>query len=417
MNVPFIRRLLSGLILLSVALAFPYFFKTYLPQRALPSVFLKPTVEDTLEPQILEEVPPPPERRPSPEWFQLEASQFELLEPAVLFWRDVYARYDRHQIIFHDAEDLSIIYLVLDFTPLDRSTTLTESDKKDYRDKLIEDETTYLENTLKRLALGAAPLNSREKQILALFGTNVPSQRLSHASQNVRSQIGLKDEFAMGMINSGLYLKDIELIFESYELPRELARLAFVESLFHTKAVSHAGAAGLWQLMPQTGRQFLQVSRIIDERYDPILASHAAAKLLKQNYTLLGTWPLAINAYNAGASRIRDAMFQLNTNDIATIMKNYKHPSYGFASRNFFAEFLAANHVYENYDDYFGALPIREPIPVNLASLPQAMTMNEVAVLLEVSPESLQELNPALSQELFTGHKTFPEGTILRVPQ
>ena len=100
----------------------------------------------------------------------------------------------------------------------------------------------------------------------------------------------------------------------------------------------------------------MRVDHIVDERLDPYRASVAAARLLEQNYRVTGTWPLAITAYNHGASGMRRAAQQLGTKDIARIVREYRSPSFGFASRNFYVEFLAATHVATHHEDYFGKL-------------------------------------------------------------
>ena len=115
-----------------------------------------------------------------------------------------------------------------------------------------------------------------------------------------------------------------------------------VESSFDPYAYSKVGAAGLWQFMRSTGRRFLRIDAAVDERLDPYRATEAAAQLLSYNYRLLGSWPLAITAYNHGAEGMRRAREQLGTDDIVRIVRDYHSPTFGFASRNFYVSFLAA---------------------------------------------------------------------------
>jgi len=137
---------------------------------------------------------------------------------------------------------------------------------------------------------------------------------------------------------------------------------------------------------------------------------------LKGNYEALGTWPLAINAYNAGATRMKRAVKQVGTTDISKIIHNYQHPSYSFASRNFYPEYLAAHYVFENYKKLFGNLPVKAPLEFDLATFPKSLGLKQVAALLQITTEELQNLNPSLSQTLFNQDKIFPAGTSLRVP-
>jgi membrane-bound lytic murein transglycosylase D len=153
----------------------------------------------------------------------------------------------------------------------------------------------------------------------------------------------------------------MESIFERAGLPKELTLLPHVESSFRNDARSKAGAAGIWQFMPSTGRRFLRVNKRVDERHDVRLATIAATKLLKENYSLLGTWPLAITAYNHGAWGMKKAVAKTGTKDIGKIVQRYRGRAFGFASRNFYAEFLAAVHIAKHYKAYFGNIRFAEP--------------------------------------------------------
>ena len=110
---------------------------------------------------------------------------------------------------------------------------------------------------------------------------------------------------------SGQYMIFLKKIFKKYDLPEELIVLPHVESSFNYKAYSSAGAAGIWQFTRGTGKQYLKISYEVDERLDPILSTEAAAKLLKRNYEVLGSWPLAITAYNHGAYGMKRAVKKL----------------------------------------------------------------------------------------------------------
>ena len=140
-------------------------------------------------------------------------------------------------------------------------------------------------------------------------------------------------------------------------VPSEIAALPFVESMFNTGARSYAGAAGIWQLMPATARGLgLKVSRADDERTDVLKATRAAAKMLRKNYQILGTWPLAITAYNHGPNGMRRAVTLVGSTDLVYLIDNYEKSTWGFASKNFYAEFVAATTVLAQQDETFAAL-------------------------------------------------------------
>ncbi|HIE79685.1 MAG TPA: lytic transglycosylase, partial [Nitrospinaceae bacterium] len=99
----------------------------------------------------------------------------------------------------------------------------------------------------------------------------------------------------------------------------------------------------------------------VDERRDPILATYGAAKLLKKNFESVGSWPLAITAYNHGLQGMKRAKKRFGS-DIVKVIAKYKSRTFGFASQNFYAEFLAALHVIKNQNKYFPKLVIKKPI-------------------------------------------------------
>lgn len=112
-----------------------------------------------------------------------------------------------------------------------------------------------------------------------------------------------KDRFRDGLIRSGAYIDEIKRIFRSQGLAEDLAYLPHVESSFNPKAYSKFGASGMWQFTRSTGKHYMKVGYTIDERRDPIISSHAAAKLLRHNYQKLHNWPLALTAKASSSDR------------------------------------------------------------------------------------------------------------------
>ena len=128
-----------------------------------------------------------------------------------------------------------------------------------------------------------------------------------------------------------------------YGLPEDLAYLPHVESSFNIGAVSKAGASGIWQFTRSTGSQYMRINRHVDERTNPFVSTRAAAQLLKKNYEILGSWPLAITAYNYGTSGMMRAAQAHGSYE--NIFNKYREGYFKFASRNFYSEFLAARNV------------------------------------------------------------------------
>ena len=158
----------------------------------------------------------------------------------------------------------------------------------------------------------------------------------------------------------------MEKIFRDRGVPASITTLTFVESMFNPNALSNVGASGIWQFMKSTGKEYLIVNRFIDERRSPLKATRAAAQFLMENYKKLKSWPLAITAYNFGPNAMRKAVQKLNTMNLSTIIREYKAKNFGYASKNFYAEFIAANRTYQYIKSRNRS---RKPFKNNLSSL------------------------------------------------
>jgi membrane-bound lytic murein transglycosylase D len=207
---------------------------------------------------------------------------------------------------------------------------------------------------LEQLSENPAAQNPEAQEIAGLFTPKANPSTYRKARQNIRCQIGQRDRFEEGLARSSSYVDTIKEIFRSNGMPEDLAYLPHVESSFNPKAYSKAGAAGIWQFTRSTGKKFMKVGRGMDERRDPIRSSKAAAKLLEQNYKLLGSWPLAITAYNHGIAGLSKAKKTKGSEE--AIFSDYSTRRFKFASRNFYSEFLAARHVANNQAQYFGLI-------------------------------------------------------------
>jgi membrane-bound lytic murein transglycosylase D len=329
------------------------------------------------------------------------------LEPDIAFWRMIYTEVTTEQGVLHDPENLAIIYEVISF-PSDLSPK--------QRSRRIDDAKKKYERMLDRIASGVEDLSAEEQRLCDLWPKGTRHSRFEQAAEEVRFQLGQSDRFREGIVRSGAYREQIAEVFEKAGLPRELAALPHVESSFNTYAYSKVGAAGMWQFMRSTGRRFLRIDAVVDERLDPYRASEAAARFLEQNYIVLGSWPLALTAYNHGPSGMRRAQEQLGTSDITTIVRKYNSRSFGFASRNFYVAFLAALEIDSSPEKYFG--PIRRNPRDNsrVVTLPNFVPASRVAAALDVDRDELKRLNPSLLPSVWNGSRHIPRGFGLRVP-
>jgi len=270
------------------------------------------------------------------------------LEDRIEFWKKVYTQYGQDDVIIHDRIRVNLIY--------DVAVRGEHASKVDAVEEALREIRANLE-TPEELSATAKPIRD------LLVANNIPltAATLSDLRENVHTQIGIKERFREGVVRSGRYIDAFREIFSSQGLPAEIALLPLVESSFENRALSNAGAAGIWQFTRGTGRIYLTVSRRIDERLDPSKATRAAARLLRDNYSALGSWPLAITAYNHGRGGMLRAQSEVGSSDITKVIDEYKGPLFGYASMNFYSEFLAAVEVYNNYEQYFGQLALDQP--------------------------------------------------------
>lgn len=326
------------------------------------------------------------------------------LKSQVDFWKKVYSEYTSDYAIVHDTKNLDIIYEVVYLG--DKTLSRRARDRK-----LKKVKTKYI-TILRRLA------RSKNKTILTGEEKRVHGMLKGgyyQASKNIRSQIGQKDRFERGIYRSGRYIKQIRKILNDYGVPEELSALPHVESSFHEGAYSSAGAAGIWQFTRGTGRLFMRVRYDVDERRDPIFSTYAAAKLLKSNFKRLQSWPLAITAYNHGTQGMHRAKRKYG-DDLVKIIKKYKSRTFGFASRNFYAEFLAALHVSRNTKKYFPNVALAEPIQQVSMRFDDYVHISAVIKRFGMSRKEIAKFNPSLRSPVISGQKRIPKGFVFKAP-
>ncbi len=332
------------------------------------------------------------------------------LRKNVDFWISIYSLYSSTEGLIHDSKYVDIVYEKISFaeTPSKKKKMIREGVKK-YKKILLN---------VHRKRNDPDKMDAEEKRIFELFKDIPDSNRFLDAAhrKRVRFQLGQKDRFLEGLVESGRYLPIMEEIFKREGLPIELTRLPFVESSFNVRARSKVGASGIWQFMRSTGRFFLKINSAIDERNDPIRATEAAAKLLKVNYDSLKNWPLAITAYNHGRMGMMRAVRKVGTEDIEGIVDGYKSRSFGFASSNFYTELLAAIEVERNAEKYFGPIERATPLKGVEIQLPESIKFKDLVQYLKLDEEAIKSLNPALSGQVILGRALIPAGYYLRIP-
>jgi membrane-bound lytic murein transglycosylase D len=329
------------------------------------------------------------------------------MRPNVEFWKKIYSEYPSTQGVLHDINNLNIIYEVVELEPHGPGSSRVNSERiKKAKDRYL--------TLLDKFARGEAPATQFESRIYAMFGPNPKRQDFCQARDGMRCQTGQKDRFLAGVKRSGKYLERIKDIFRSQGLPEDLAYLPHVESSYNYEAYSKFGAAGIWQFTRSTGQRFMQVDYVVDERRDPIAASYAAARFLKENHELLGSWPLALTAYNHGPNGMLRAKKEKGS--YARIFDEYDGDRFKFASRNFYSEYIAACHVAKNYKHYFGNVNVDQPVLYHTIEMEGYAPLATICNFFHIGKDEVKKVNPALRPPVFDGQKHIPKGYRLRLP-
>ncbi|MGQ9483825.1 MAG: lytic transglycosylase domain-containing protein [Desulfosoma sp.] len=208
-----------------------------------------------------------------------------------------------------------------------------------------------------------------------------------------------------------IYLPIMKEILDVVGAPSDLLAVVFVESRFHGHVRSGAGASGFWQLMPKTARTLgLRVDAWVDERFDPIKATRAAAVYLMDLYERFGSWEMALAAYNAGDGAVRQAMRQYRCEDFWTLLKKNALP---YQTRQFVPKVLAAVEVLRDFQRYGLEKPSYEPLwAFTTVWVQHSLSLEQASLWTGVPLQDLRRLNPALRRD------QIPKGTgyQLRLP-
>jgi membrane-bound lytic murein transglycosylase D len=350
----------------------------------------------------------------SPE-FKVPAS----LEERVHFWVLIFTKYGKYQSVFHHRQDPGVIYSVLDFTELSEKNSGAKYEAA--REQALEEEESRIRAVLLSLADGKTAETPFERRIERMF-SRFPGFRRSRIyreaaeGDQIRSQSGIRERFMEGVKRSRRYLHAIEQIFAQKQLPLELARLPLVESSFDYNAYSVVGAAGIWQFMRGTGKKYMRIDSIIDERRDPIISSRAAAEYLAHANSVINAWPLAVTSYNHGITGVMRAAREVGSKDIAKIIESYEGKSFGFASKSFFVSFLAALEAEKNWKGYFPELEVEAPWYFDEVRLGRSVRFSELVKISGADRERMVELNPALLKPVIAGSYPVPAGYLVKLP-
>ena len=330
------------------------------------------------------------------------------LERDVNFWVAIFSQYSTNEGVLHDNRNLAIVY---------ETVPLPNNASRRTRQRTSGNRRKHYQAILRTLADGKRDnLSTEEQRVLDLWPIDVTNKELAAAVGRIRFQLGLSDRFRQGLQRAGRWRDHVNAEFSRLGVPTALGALPHVESSYNPEARSHVGASGIWQFTRSTGRRFMQVDHVLDERNDPFLATTAAAKLLAYNYSITGNWPMAITAYNHGLSGARRAMRRHGDTAYVDILRNYNGRTFGFASRNFYVAFLAAMQIDQDPQKYFPGVVPEKPTDYSNFQLTSFVAADELASALKVSERDIARHNPALQATIWQGSKYLPKNYAVRLP-
>jgi membrane-bound lytic murein transglycosylase D len=341
------------------------------------------------------------------------------LRARVDFWKDIFTKYGTAQSVIHHRDFPQIVFGVIDLSNEfgSMSRAAFDSHKSGVVNRTLDDVKRQLLE-LSESGRFNTEFQQRVQQILEERGLERGVLRNWVEQDLIRTQTGIRERYGEAVRRAWRYLPVMEQIFvQEFGLPRELTRLPFIESSFDYTAYSSVGAAGIWQFMPRTARAHrMSVGRYVDERRDPIKATRAAAEYLRSAYNSLGSWPLAVTSYNHGVGGVRAKVRKAGSDDLAKILEDPNERYFGFASTNFFPEFLAAVEIFRDPQAYFPE--INEEPPLQLVSYPLRKPVGAASLSskLGISVADLREANYALLDPVWSGRAAIPAGYAVRVP-
>ena len=200
---------------------------------------------------------------------------------------------------------------------------------------------------------------------------------------------------------SSYYLPIFEEIFDYYGLPKELKAMAIIESALNPVAVSRARAKGMWQFMYRTALQYnLKINSYVDERLDPIASTHAAAKYLRDSYTIFGDWFLAISSYNCGVGNVNKAIRRAGSRDFWKI-----YPYLPRETRGYVPSFIAALYMLEYYKEHnLRPAQFNLPAHVDTFKVNKNLHFEQISAVIGIPVDDLKNYNPQYVQNIIPGN-------------
>jgi membrane-bound lytic murein transglycosylase D len=222
-----------------------------------------------------------------------------------------------------------------------------------------------------------------------------------------------RPHFERYLERSGRYIGLMKKILKDNGVSEDLIYIAMIESGFSGKIKSKAKAVGYWQFIGGTGKHYgLRSNNLVDERYDPVKSTEAAAKYFKGLYNLFGSWFLAIASYNVGENRIKSLVMKNYTRDFWELARRKQLPA---ETRHYIPKYLAARMIAMEPEKYgFSSINYHQPLVFDLVTTKEPIDLKLLAKAMRIEYDELKDLNPAYKTSLVP---VYDEATAVRVPQ
>ena len=285
-----------------------------------------------------------------------------------------------------------------------------------------------IRGSLRYLGEGNAPRNVFENELAATFsakGINSPEAFKRAAEKNAMgAQTGRKEKYFEGLVECHRYYETMKYIFTEERikkglppLPPQLVLLPAIETGF-ADLRSEAKAQGPWQFLAADGKAcgLIIKKNEIDQRKDFIESTRAAAIYLNDAYQKLESWPVAVTSYIYGRPGMAKAVNEVKSNSLFDIIKRFAGKSFGSRSKNYYAELLAANEIFENPQKFTPDLKIKRRFIFDEIKLNKDENISNLLNAANLTKENFSALNPALLQKVLDGKAKIPSGFIIKLP-
>jgi len=226
------------------------------------------------------------------------------------------------------------------------------------------------------------------------FKTSKVNKYINYFSKNEKGRVFFK----MAYRRQGYFKDVIYSIFKEYDIPKDLIYLSMIESGFQVNISSNAGAVGLWQFMPSTGRIFdLRVDKWVDERRDFVKSTYAAAQYLRSLKGKFGSWELAMAGYNSGDLTVKRAIKEHKSRDFWYLSQH----TFPKQTREYVPQILAVIYISKNMDKFgFSNKKIQPRMKMEKVKLPPHTSLEYVSKISDIDITLLKEINSSLLRDI-----------------